>query len=370
MSSSPPSSSLSSRAALGNSSPRSRSRWFLTFQAYLWRLLARIGFYLHPFPKPSPPEPSFISSYSTAPLHGPGAAILQLAFYVPAEYHREVERGRKYPAVVNFHGGGFTLGRPSDDARWAAAVNRQASAIVVGVTYRLAPEHPFPTAVEDGMCALLHIAAHAERLGIDPSQLSLSGFSAGANLAFAIPLRLQSYIRSSGMHPHENESSAPDLPRVASIIAWYPGLDYRLSRDQRRAASVKPSKTLSPILTNLMDASYFPDAADMKSPYASPAAATDEELVTALPDDIALFLCEWDMLLQEGTDFSERLESLGKRVRCEIIKEREHAFDKKPWPFKLDWKVGFYYQLACEWICEVHRGSAHRARSRQTEQLE
>ncbi|KAI4209732.1 MAG: hypothetical protein LQ349_009530 [Xanthoria aureola] len=368
MSSSPPKSSLSSRATLGNSSTRSPSRWFLTFQAYLWRLLARIGFYLHTFPKPSPPKPSFISYYSTAPIHGPDAATLQLAFYVPAEYHREIERGRKYPAVVNFHGGGFTLGRPSDDARWAAAVNRQASAIVVGVTYRLAPEHPFPTAVEDGICALLHIAAHAGRLGIDPSQVSLSGFSAGANLAFAIPLRLQSYIRSSGMHQHGNESSAPALPRVASIIAWYPGVDYRLSRDQRRAASVKPSKTLPPILTNLIDAAYFPDAADMKSPYASPATATDEQLVTALPDDIALFLCEWDMFLQEGRDFGERLEGLGKRVRCEIITEREHAFDKKPWPFKLDWKVGLYYQLACEWICEVHRGSAHRAR-RQTEPL-
>ncbi|MCJ1439496.1 hypothetical protein MMC27_008890 [Xylographa pallens] len=323
------------------------SRWSLTAQARILRFLARIGFYLHTFPKPYPPAPSFSRSFTSTALDGSNSATLELAFYVPADYHRETQRGRRYPLVVNYHGGGFTMGRTSDDARWAATVVRAASAVVVGVAYRLAPKHPFPTAVEDGVCALLHLAAHADSLGVDTGRICLSGFSAGGNLAFAIPLRLQAHLRTLA------PDVRPPLPCIVAIIAWYPNVDNRLTRAQRRAASVHPSKTLPPTLTTLFDASYFPSEESVGSPYASPAAATDDVLVTALPDHIALYLCEWDMLLQEGREFGERLEGLGKRVRCEVIKERKHAFDKSPWPFGLDWKVGAYYTQACGWLVEA-----------------
>ncbi|MCJ1374397.1 hypothetical protein MMC20_005629 [Loxospora ochrophaea] len=327
------------------------SKWSLTLKARIWRFLARIGFYLHTFPKPSPPPPSFLRYFTTTALDGTNAATVELAFYVPTDYYRQTQRGKKYPVVVNFHGGGFTLGRISDDARWAAEVVREVSAVVVGVAYRLAPEHPFPTAVEDGVCALLHLSANAESLSIDASKVSLSGFSAGGNLVFTIPLRLQSHLRTLS---HENrEQDPPALPQIVSIVAWYPSVDNRLTRAQRRASSLDPSRTLPPILTDLFDASYFPSQAEVTSPYASPAAATDEALTAALPNSIALYLCEWDMLLKEGKDFKERLEGLGKQVQCEIIKNRKHAFDRSPWPFKLDWKVNFYYKQACGWLCEV-----------------
>ena len=247
------------------------------------------------------------------------------------------------------------MGRTSDDARWAAMVVHEVSAVVVGVAYRLAPEHPFPTAVEDGVCALLHLSANAETLGIDAGKICLSGFSAGGNLAFTVPLRLQAHLRTLAQEQEreKKEQEFPFVPHIVSIIAWYPSLDNRLTRAQRRARSLEPSKTLPSLLTDLFDASYFPSHASVASPYASPAAATDEALITALPDNIALYVCEWDMLLQEGKDFGERLEGLGKRVRCEVIKGRKHAFDKSPWPFGLDWKVGVYYKQACGWLCEV-----------------
>ncbi|KAI9881127.1 MAG: hypothetical protein M1830_008285 [Pleopsidium flavum] len=327
------------------------SRWSLTLQARIWRFLARIGFYLHTFPKPSPPTPSFLRYFTTTALDSTNPATLELAFYVPADYNRQTQRGKRYPVVVNYHGGGFTMGRTSDDARWAAMVVREVSAVVVGVAYRLAPEHPFPTAVEDGVCAVLYLSANAETLGIDAGKISLSGFSAGGNLAFTIPLRLQTHLRI--LAQEREEQDVPPFPHIVSIIAWYPSLDNRLTRTQRRAASLNPSKALPSLLTNLFDASYLPSQASVTSPYASPAAATDEALITALPDNIALYLCEWDMLLQEGKDFGERLKELGKRVRCEVIKERRHAFDKSPWPFGLDWKVEVCYRQACGWLCEV-----------------
>ena len=331
------------------------SRYSLILQAFTWRLLARIGFWLHTFPKPSPPAPSFLRYFTSSALdNGTNPARLELAFYVPDDYALQVQRGKRYPVIVNFHGGGFTLGRTSDDARWAATVVRDTSAVVIAVAYRLAPEHPFPTAVEDGVCALLHISANADTLGIDAANMSLSGFSAGGNLVFTILLRLQTYLESL------DDQVIPPRPGIVAIIAWYPGLDYRLSRSQRRATSLRPDKTLPAILTDLFDASYLPDPACVTSPYVSPAAASDEALMTALPDNIALYMCEWDMLLREGKEFGERLQRLGKLVRCVVVEERGHAFDKKPWPFRLDWKVVASYGQACRWLCEVLEGHEGR----------
>lgn len=331
------------------SSPR--PRWHLHLQARILRFLARIGFWLHTFPSPSPPAPSFHHHFTTTAINGTNPASLKLLFYVPADYSRGIRRGKRYPVVVNFHGGGFTIGRPTDDARWAGIVVREVSAVVVGVTYRLAPEHPFPTAVEDGVCALLHLCANAESLGIDVGRISLSGFSAGGNLAFTVPLRLQTYLRTLAER-REGRDVHP-RPNIVSVIAWYPSLDNRLSRHQRRDSSLAPSKTLPSLLTNLFDASYFASQESVTSPYASPVAATDEALITALPDNILLYLCQWDMLLQEGKDFRERLEGLGKRVQCEIIEKRRHGFDKSPWPFGLDLKVEMYYMQASGWLREV-----------------
>ncbi|KAL8912590.1 MAG: hypothetical protein Q9171_002455 [Xanthocarpia ochracea] len=251
--------------------------------------------------------------------------------------------------------GGFTLGWYSDDARWAAAVVRQVSVIVVGVTYRLAPEHPFPTAVEDGVCALLYLSGHTENLGINPSQISLSGFSAGGNLAFTVLLRLQTYMSTISCR----QGNISQLPHIVAIIAWYPNVDNWLTRAQRRATNPKPSKNLSSLLTNLFDASCFPIAASVEPAYASPAAATDEDLTMALPDNIALCLCEWDMLLQEGKDFADRLERMGKRIRTESVTEREHAFDKSQWPSMLNWKVGTQDKQATDRLDEVYIGSAN-----------
>ena len=330
---------------------RPPSRWLLILQARIWRFLASIGFYFHAIPSPRPPSPSFIKHYTTTALHGQSnAATLNLTFYVPFDYHAQTRQGKRYPVIVNFYGGGFTLGRPTDDARWAAMVVGQLNAVVVSATYRLAPEHPFPTAVEDGVCALLHLAANAESLGINTKKMCLSGFSAGGNLCFTIPLRLHAHLQAL---KDQDLSPPPVLPHISAIMAWYPSLDNRLSRTERRASALYPSKTLPPILTNLFDAAYFPDKADTASPYASPCAASDKALNEALPQDIAMYLCEWDMLVKEGKEFEKRLEALGKRVRCELIEKRGHAFDKSPSPFGVDEMVGVWYTRACAWLGEV-----------------
>ena len=327
--------------------PAPKPTKFLFFQAYVWRWLAAIGFFLHRFPNPSPPPPSFLGYYKTTEDGDKEPTDLELAFYFPASYHTERKTGKKFPVILNFHGGGFIMGRPTDDARWAAAVVHRLGVVVVSAQYRLAPEHPFPTAVDDGVAALLWLGSNAEEHGIDLQRLALTGFSAGANLAFTILLRLQDRSRFRTL------SSELVIPKPKAIISWYPGLDYRMSRKERRATCVRPGKTLPPTLTTLFDQSYLPHSADKSSPYVSPVAAEDEMLEMALPENIVLYLCEWDMLQKEGADFAERLSSLRKKVHCVTIAERRHAFDKSPWPFRVDPKITQYYEEACQRLMAV-----------------
>lgn len=239
------------------------------------------------------------------------------------------------------------MGTPGDDARWAAMVVDELHAIFVSVQYRLAPEHPFPAAVEDGAAALLWVGSKAHELGIDSQRIGLTGFSAGANLTFTIPMSL---------HRHHlcNDSSVlpqgTNIPDIKAIVSWYPGLDYRLSRAERRATCVRPEKTLPPALTNLFDRSYLPDPDHKRSPLVSPAASDDETLVKVLPKHVGLYLCEWDMLQREGAEFAQRLSALGKQVECITIEKRRHGFDKSPWPFSVDPAITRSYQQACDFL--------------------
>ena len=76
-------------------------------------------------------------------------------------------------------------------------------------------------------------------------------------------------------------------------------------------------------------------------------------LLQALPDTVAIFVREWDMLLQEGKDFAERLEGLGKQVSCTVIKDRGHGFDKTPNPFNLDPTIDLHYRQGYDTLREA-----------------
>jgi acetyl esterase len=87
------------------------------------------------------------------------------------------------PVVVYYHGGGYVLGSIDTHAALAAEISRQLDLPVVSVEYRLAPEHPWPAAPDDGEAAARWVAAHGKVLGRDVTGLVLSGDSAGGNLA-------------------------------------------------------------------------------------------------------------------------------------------------------------------------------------------
>lgn len=162
------------------------SRKWLTIRANFWRSLMTLGMKFHDWAPPKAPKPSFVRRIFT------DTDPIDLYFYVPKDYEqkRQARPSHRFPLVVNFHGGGFCLGHPTDDRYWARVILKSTPAVFVSVGYRRAPEHPFPQPVDDCVEALLYLQSHADELGLNPGQMVLSGFSAGANLAFTVPFRL------------------------------------------------------------------------------------------------------------------------------------------------------------------------------------
>ncbi|BBY16299.1 lipase [Mycolicibacterium litorale] len=125
---------------------------------------------------------------------------------IPIRVYRPATGEPAPPVVVFFHGGGFALGdldTHDGECRQHAAT---AEAVVVAVDYRLAPEHPYPAAVEDAWAALTWVAAHGAELGADPNRLAVAGDSAGGNLCAVMTQR----ARDRGGPP------------IVFQLLWYP----------------------------------------------------------------------------------------------------------------------------------------------------
>lgn len=322
--------------------PDPPSRFSLRLSAGWWRSLEYVGMSLHFLAPPRPPSPSFSRTIPSTISKTKGQ--FKLEFYTPAGYEDAKKTGKTFPAVVNFHGGGFTIGNATDDARFGRFVLDTCSAVFVSVEYRLAPEHAFPVAVDDAADAILYLIQNADELRINPRKLATSGFSAGGNLAITSTLRLDEHLKSL------KATNTIRDHKLCAIATWYPITDYTLSRAERRATSVRPDQTLPDNLTSIFDASYlYPGELLLSNPLLSPSKASDEQLASAIPPNVVFYTCEWDMLLREGEELAKRLgrPPIGKKVYYKMIPEVPHGWDKSPDPLRPAAHSEELYQECC-----------------------
>ena len=188
------------------------------------------------------------------------------------------------PVVMFFHGGGWVLGSLDSHDLLCRQIAAATGAAVVAADYRLAPEHPFPAAVEDAWAAARWVLEHGHELGLDPTKAAVAGDSAGGNLA-AVVARL---ARDAGL-------------ALRHQVLIYPVIDRRLDRP-----SMIDNATGYVLEREDMDwfwAQYDPDGSAATDPMAVPIAAPDlSGLAPAL-----VITAEHDPLRDEGEDYAARL---------------------------------------------------------------
>src|SRR5262245_10607967 len=120
------------------------------------------------------------------------------------------------PLVLYLHGGGWTFGSVDSHDRMMRLLALDSGVSVLGIDYRLAPEYPFPAALEDGLATLVWLAEGGLEPAIDPAKVALAGDSAGANLALA------ALIMQAGVHRSLPLAARADarrmLPRTAALF--------------------------------------------------------------------------------------------------------------------------------------------------------
>lgn len=110
-----------------------------------------------------------------------GRVLATPAGPVPVRVYAPAAPG-PWPILVFFHGGGWALGNLETHDPVCRVLANGAGGIVVAVDYRLAPEHPYPAAVQDAYAATAWVAAHAGEIDGDPRRIAVGGDSAGGNL--------------------------------------------------------------------------------------------------------------------------------------------------------------------------------------------
>ncbi|WP_156680720.1 alpha/beta hydrolase [Sphingomonas profundi] len=213
-----------------------------------------------------------------------------------------VPEGDVAACLLYCHGGGWVVGSVEDSDGFARVLAARTACAVVSVDYRLAPEHPFPAAIDDTVAALTWLIAARQRLFGGEPPVGLIGDSAGANLV-AVAARL---ARDAGMAP------------TFQILA-YPVTDAAM--DTASYAAFGEDLLLTPDLMAWFWRHYA-DAAARNDPRASPLRA---ESLAGLPPAFVL-TAENDVLRDEGEAYGAALLRAGVPVICRRYSGQIHGF--------------------------------------------
>jgi acetyl esterase len=247
-------------------------------------------------------------------IPGPGGA-LPIRLYAPARVTEPA------PVLVYFHGGGNVVGDLEMTDATCRALAREADCVVLNVDYRLAPEHPYPAALEDAYAAVLWVAEHAAEIGGDGTRIAVGGDSAGGTLS-ALVCRLS------------RDRGGP--PIVFQALVYAAG---DVERDYPSMREYAEGYLISAETIRWFRAQYFggrpPDGDDYAWPLRAPSLA-------GLPPALVI-TAGFDPLQDSGNAYGEALRAAGVPVRFLHYDGMVHGFFVYP----------HYFDRAREAIGEV-----------------
>lgn len=242
-------------------------------------------------------DPTPVAGVVDELIDGPGGPL-------PLRVYHPVGVSSHPPLLLFLHGGGFVLGGLESHDEIVRSLVDAVGAVAVAVDYRLAPENPYPAALDDAWAALQWAARRAGELGADPHRIVVAGDSAGGNLAAAVAIR------------------ARDLggPPLAAQLLLYPMLDRGCD-----TASYTENATGYYLGRSHLEwfwRQYLPGPADGTDPQACPARTAD---LTGLPPAIVV-TAELDPLRDEGEAYAARLDAAGVAVWSRRYDGMFHGF--------------------------------------------
>lgn len=242
-----------------------------------------------------------------------------------ARLYRPADRkeGEMLPLLVYFHGGGWVLGSINSCAAFCDALASTGKVMVLAVDYRLAPEYPFPAALEDCVATTYYAMRKAGEWGSDMENVSIGGDSSGGNLAIM-----------TGLTINNKSAKIEGLSKVKSLVVFYPvtkayddgseswneygdfyGLDSEIMETFNAAYLSGTGK---------LDQEEISQREKLVSP-----SDLDMDLLTHLPE-ILLIAAGKDILRDQGRDFMEKVKEAGIKGERVEFSEAAHLFITVP----------------------------------------
>jgi acetyl esterase len=226
---------------------------------------------------------------------------------IPVRVYRPSGAEGPLGVLVYLHGGGWTIGGLDTHDHPCRTLCAEAGIVVVSVDYRLAPEHPFPAALDDSWAVLEWVAANAAEVGGDPARLAVGGDSGGGNLAAVMSI----LARDRGG------------PALRFQLLVYPAVDLRPDAPERFRSRIENGEgyVLTSQAMEFFAANYAPDPEQRSDWRISPLLAADH---SGLPPALVI-TAEFDPLRDEGRAYADLLEAAGTPVTHTLYEGTVHT---------------------------------------------
>ena len=222
------------------------------------------------------------------------------------------ETNHRLPVLLFFHGGGWVTGNIESYSPVCRALAQAVGCVVASVDYRLAPEYPFPTGLEDCYCAMQELLEHPWLLRARREDVTVIGDSAGGNLAAAASL--MAFARG-GLIPERQILIYPATADDHSENSPFPSI-----RENGEGYLLTSKR-----ICDYMDL-YLPDEESRRDPYAAPLNAPD---LSRQPRTLVI-TAEFDPLRDEGEAYARRLREAGVQTQLFRMPDALHGFFSLP----------------------------------------